>query len=166
MGQLIKEWYNENAILCQYQVNEDGIKDGDFRSWSPEGTLEVQCTYVKGKVIGTKKYWDSKGTLIKEIDFDFDGNPFVVRFFADDWTEEIANSIGLVADIENLTLANILKRFREVQDEKDDAVAYAQEVYREPNDKEPNNQAANAQIDSAQLMVNLYSDNKTRITFT
>lgn len=110
---IIKEWHSEHSIKCQYNVDDNGIRNGEFRSWHKNGQLEVDCSYVDGKIIGTKKHWNNDGVLSKEIDFGFDGQIFVVKIYADEFAKEALDIMG-VGGIEELTFKTITEKFKEL----------------------------------------------------
>ena len=121
MAKLVKKWHDGNhqdVIRSQYYVDENGVMNGECRTWTWDGKLESKCSYVNGKIVGTKSYFDSDGRVMQEVDYDFDGCPFIIKFYADEWTEEYSRSIGMVPGIEDLTLSGIMRRFEELMQEK------------------------------------------------
>ena len=118
MAKIIKTWHDENTIASQYYVNENGVRNGDSRTWDVNGVLETQCNYVDGKIIGTKKFYRKDGTIEREIDYDFDGSPFVVKFFMDDWIK-VAQDLGLSPAVEHVTLESIVESFSKLKTSHD-----------------------------------------------
>jgi hypothetical protein len=120
MAKIIKTWHSENIIASQYYVNENGVRNGDSRTWNSNGNLETQCGYVDGKIVGTKKFFGQDGKVEREIDYDFDGSAFVIKFYADEWTIQAATAMGLTPEVEDLTLDKMLSAFDEVRNQRDE----------------------------------------------
>lgn len=163
MAKIIKTWHSDDVVESQYYVNENGVRNGDCRVWNAKGSLETQCNYVDGKIVGTKKFYDNEGKMIREIDFDFDGDPFVIKFFADEWTEERARTTGLSPDIENLTLDQIMDAFEEkLGENKELQIKLATLANQELTNRENEKQSQALRINT----VRSPNDKKPRITFT
>lgn len=66
----IKEYFSDGKTIDrQYQINDRGQKHGLYQSWYQHGQLEMECTYVNGKIHGTYKYFGGDGKIWDESKF-------------------------------------------------------------------------------------------------
>lgn len=160
MLKLIKTWHHNlnktDVLSSQYSIDDNGVLNGECRTWNPDGNLETQCSYTDGKIVGKKVFFGLNGKVDKEIDYDFDGCPFVVRLYADELTEEWMRAVGLASGLEGLTLMKILDAFDHVRSEKE-ALERELAKYKEI-DKRPQNASSQPFVYT--------QDRETKVTFT
>ena len=48
-----------------YTIDRDGIFQGEYKSWWPNGSMWGHCFFVNGRYHGERKRWDGHGTLIE-----------------------------------------------------------------------------------------------------
>jgi len=119
MAKIVKTWHTDDVVASMHVEDENGVRNGECRTWNADGRLETKCNYVNGKIIGAKTFFGHDGVVVREIDYDFEGCPFVIRFYADDFDEQHALAIGLAGGIEELTLDKITTSFENLRAKND-----------------------------------------------
>jgi hypothetical protein len=122
MRKLVKTWHKieggDDVLASQFFVDEQGVKNGKCQTWRADGGLETVCTYENGKIVGSKSFYVN-GEVVKEINYDFDGCPFIIKFFADEKTEDRVRALGLSENLEGLLFENMLLALEKVKQEKE-----------------------------------------------
>ena len=58
--------YSLEGVQTGIASYKNGIKEGEWKIWRPDGSIVYEMFYKNGKKIGTWKMYDEKGNIIKE----------------------------------------------------------------------------------------------------
>lgn len=86
---------------------DEGLKDGPWKYYQPDGTIDFEEDFDKGKEIGVHKYYDAGGVLARQDEhYEKDGTPY--SKFTRQFRSGQAREIGF---FKNGTVEGVLRRF-------------------------------------------------------
>jgi uncharacterized protein len=62
----VQEEYYPNGVLKKRAFVVNGELEGEYVEYHPNGLIKVQGYYEQGKKVGVWRYYDKKGTLLRE----------------------------------------------------------------------------------------------------
>ena len=62
-------FFNERGIKIREQNFVEDVADGKFAEYYPSGKKQLQGNFVNRLKHGTWSYWDAKGKLIYQVEF-------------------------------------------------------------------------------------------------
>jgi len=129
-----------NSCECTLKAHyKNGKRDGKYTTWNNDGTLQIEATYIKGKLNGDKKYYTNNklvknesynnDKLLKKINFS-NGKIEKVTIYQSD-TERIEKIINNKIVTENIYKNNILIETNKYKND----ILLKKELFDKPNNK-------------------------------
>ena len=69
-----REYYEDGALKAVYKIDSDGVRDGWYREYWPDGEDKVRAVYDRGVLDGRYRAWHEDGTPRLETRYS-DGEP-------------------------------------------------------------------------------------------
>ena len=79
----VKENLNLCGLKLLYYVDNNDLKQGEFKAWWPDNVLGELCFYVDDKREGDYKQWDRIGNLVQYIIYENDKQVKHILFKSD-----------------------------------------------------------------------------------
>lgn len=79
-------WNDQGILTIQWQWDDQGREQGDFKEWYQNGQLKEQKTYKDGKLEGPLRTWYDNGQLNTSFEYTNNLEQGVGRFWAQDGT--------------------------------------------------------------------------------